>query len=252
MIEGLYKLAANRNRWMACVFLAYLTFAFIFGIAYYLIYLNDRHSFAFNSDILRAQSDAVELASRRRLSQFASETSVLQQLRRDLTAVDSDPIMGLESGGLFATSTIRGSNAVYTVIWPKARYTAPVASEPPPTDLRIAPLNGQKETKIVGDSRYELPSTIVEFRRLADTWISDWQRQQKETDAILQSLKTDSPEIWSYWDFLYFSAITQFTVGYGDILPNSTLVRLVVMLQICIAAALLVVVINVAFVTGKS
>ena len=45
----------------------------------------------------------------------------------------------------------------------------------------------------------------------------------------------------------YFSAITQFTVGYGDILPNATSVRLVVVLQTFVAALLLVVVLNLTF-----
>lgn len=33
------------------------------------------------------------------------------------------------------------------------------------------------------------------------------------------------------WNFLYFSAVTITTLGYGDILPNSTLVRILVMFE---------------------
>lgn len=33
------------------------------------------------------------------------------------------------------------------------------------------------------------------------------------------------------WNFLYFSAVTITTLGYGDILPNSTMVRVLVMLE---------------------
>jgi hypothetical protein len=40
-----------------------------------------------------------------------------------------------------------------------------------------------------------------------------------------------SADQWSYLDFFYFSTITQTAVGYGDILPNSSAVRIVVIMQ---------------------
>jgi hypothetical protein len=50
---------------------------------------------------------------------------------------------------------------------------------------------------------------------------------------------------WSYLDFLYFSTVTQTTLGYGDILPNSTTVRMVVTIQIVVGLAVLGVLINI-------
>jgi Ion channel/Protein of unknown function (DUF1345) len=48
----------------------------------------------------------------------------------------------------------------------------------------------------------------------------------------LDALDYRATDIWRYWDFLYFSIITQTTVGFGDILPNSTSVRMLVSIQI--------------------
>jgi hypothetical protein len=50
---------------------------------------------------------------------------------------------------------------------------------------------------------------------------------------------------WTAYDFLYFSIITQTTVGYGDILPNCTRVRKLVTAQVLIGLFLLAVFINV-------
>ena len=51
--------------------------------------------------------------------------------------------------------------------------------------------------------------------------------------------------IWTFTDFLYFSTIIQSTVGLGDIQPNSTKVRAVVILQIMIGYLILIVILNI-------
>ena len=61
----------------------------------------------------------------------------------------------------------------------------------------------------------------------------------------LKIIKPGSSEIWSFLDFVYFSTITQATVGYGDMLPNSTGIRMIVALQVLIGLALLVILINI-------
>jgi hypothetical protein len=60
-----------------------------------------------------------------------------------------------------------------------------------------------------------------------------------------KELERESVHIWGYIDFLYFSSITQSTVGYGDILPNDTSIRWVVICQIIFAYAILIVGLNV-------
>jgi hypothetical protein len=54
--------------------------------------------------------------------------------------------------------------------------------------------------------------------------------EQKQTGDSLR-LQIEGKGNLGLIDFCYFSAITMTTVGYGDILPNSRLVRLVVMFQ---------------------
>ncbi len=141
-------------------------------------------------------------------------------------------------------ATFRGTNAEYTVV-----MVAGSSADPHPGPvLHIKSLNGGDEIAIYGHMLFFLPKDADSFRELTDMWITTWQADWKATRRVLDSLATDAPEVWSYWDFLYFSAITQFTVGYGDILPNSTPVRMIIVLQTCIAAALLIVAINIGFV----
>jgi hypothetical protein len=51
---------------------------------------------------------------------------------------------------------------------------------------------------------------------------------------------------WGTLDFVYFSVITQATIGYGDIIPNSHVTRMVVMAQVLVSVALLTVVLTYA------
>ena len=50
--------------------------------------------------------------------------------------------------------------------------------------------------------------------------------------------------IWNQFDFIYFSTITISTVGYGDILPNSTTVRMIVVSEVLLGQVVLVVLLN--------
>jgi ABC-type Fe3+-siderophore transport system permease subunit len=48
----------------------------------------------------------------------------------------------------------------------------------------------------------------------------------------------DKLGIWDYVDFVYFSTMTQTTVGYGDIVPNTTFTRLLAAVQVLMGLAL--------------
>lgn len=249
--DRLYKFASNRNLWLLTVFVCYVSLVFVFGTVYYFIYKSNRGAFAFNADILRSQSSTVKVYSQQRLEQLASEVALLQQLKEELATIDAQPTMDSEVGGLRRTSTVKGSKGVYSFIR-EQMLGAPMSPPPPPTiKLHISAVNSISQATIIGKPEYDVPYSIAEFSGLCNKWIADWENDALKVRTILGTLDTDYPDVWSYWDFLYFSAVTQFTVGYGDILPNSTSVRMIVLLQTCIAAMLLVVIINVAF-TGAT
>jgi hypothetical protein len=90
----------------------------------------------------------------------------------------------------------------------------------------------------------EGPSASPDVRRLINLWKSSRAEANDEVESDLLTIGSEAPRIWTFVDFLYFSVVTQTTVGYGDILPNSRRVRGVVSLQILLGYALLVVVIN--------
>jgi hypothetical protein len=60
------------------------------------------------------------------------------------------------------------------------------------------------------------------------------------------TLNTSRPDIWNFIDFLYFSTISQTTIGYGDILPNSRIVRTLVMVQVLVGLFVVGIIINIS------
>jgi Ion channel len=83
----------------------------------------------------------------------------------------------------------------------------------------------------------------------ADGW-PDWVEVLVDLQMTLlgegyAASRPDDVMTWSYGDFLYFSVITATTVGYGDILPNSTKVRMIVVAQLLTSSFLLVVAVNI-------
>ena len=86
---------------------------------------------------------------------------------------------------------------------------------------------------------------------ILNNWVKDrlfereneYQDLKDEKKEIISQLK-DSNHYLSFWDFLYFSTITQSSTGYGNILPNSQCVRMVVTLQIILGLLTLSIVIT--------
>jgi voltage-gated potassium channel len=66
-------------------------------------------------------------------------------------------------------------------------------------------------------------------------------------DSVIAGIKPNTIANWSFSDFLYFSTITQATVGYGDMLPNSTMIRMIVTIQTLLGVLLSVILIAYSF-----
>lgn len=85
---------------------------------------------------------------------------------------------------------------------------------------------------------------VALFRELALSVIAGLDQSIAVHSKKLQADPGALTEMWPYWDFVYFSGISLTTVGYGDILPNKTLIRMLVLAEILLGVFLLVCVLN--------
>src|SRR5262249_23677578 len=97
----------------------------------------------------------------------------------------------------------------------------PQGFEPSFLSLSVTSSKGQKivdlpSISIIGGFRARF--TDSDFQQLVINLIGQTQGDLAELLRRQGTLSGASPEVWSYWDFFYFSAISQTTVGYGDVL----------------------------------
>jgi len=105
------------------------------------------------------------------------------------------------------------------------------------------PENSESSSRLFGSTllgkKNDIPETVEGFKSLMAEYIKYLETEIDVINIFLASELNNSKDIWKWIDFLYFSTITQTTVGYGDILPNTAKVRFFVILQ-CIISVFLV------------
>jgi hypothetical protein len=225
-----------------CVFIAV---QFFFALIYLRLYKIRESNFVFNGQISERQIEH----TRDEYERIQTAVTILRELRESLNNGVS-PARGSHD----ETAIVLSSGYTCSI-----QYHASVAMGPPPSS-----------TLNIHDSQGKSILTMVDLYNGLKGWLRSASRIETNADwtsavsiAIprceiklsrqmrrMESLSVGSPDIWSDWDFLYFSTVIQTTVGLGDILPNSTSVRMVVAAQIMLGYALLVVVLNAVFGPG--
>jgi len=244
-------LAAIKVYGLLACFGIYLTCLFIFGAIYYAIYRRRPLHFLFNADVQDRQKQifaenlfrhAEDL--RRRTRRLSVEIEALRHLASQLQSGVS-----LEDLGRRKANLTLPSGANYVVEIDTVMDEGPI-SIMPFDYFRITCYDSNGEAFELRE-HYGLEfqgDWNATFRLLAEERERILKEYQLQADGHVhqaRNINQNSDRIWSYLDFVYFSAIAQTTVGFGDILPNHTLVRMLVVLQILVGYGIFVVLLNI-------
>ncbi len=223
------------------LFIIYVASLFIFAGFYYGIYVRAPHTFSFNSDILAAQIDIIRTSAKHDLEKYLLKVNLLQQLVVKMDQGINPPRITENQITEFVTDDYHYIFSQYALI--DLPDIDPLGGLVPVVQnrLQIRDKDGNEisNDELPDESFVRLPKTVDDGKELATHLITTYQQKSGEIQGRLNTLSNPSPEVWSFWDFLYFSTITQTTVGYGDILPNSTVVRMLVIVQVILGIALL-------------
>lgn len=208
-------------------------FAYIY---YYLIFKRQRKHFIFQKEILLGRKEEIENLIR----ELEPEIEVLQHIvgqfeqGKDIEHITAEKTtVNLHSGRKYQISKRLASDVDFMGV--VTDYTI--------VDLSILNSLGKTIGRMsFEDAGYHTFKEHLIYRK----------NQLTRCEQRLETIIDYSPGIWSYWDFCYFSASTQTTLGYGDILPNSTLARMLVIIQVFLGLAILVLAINFVILLFKS
>jgi len=198
------------------VFEIYIIVWIVFGFIYFIMYWNDPTSFAFNEKILESKSQAYKVLAKRELVELNEELVPLKKYQAELLEYK-------------ANEPQRDSWVLGLDIWKENSQRS-----------EQQPKNDQKPVLFYG------PGLDYVNERIATIESSIEYYKNK-----IQTVDSEVPEVWEIADFLYFSLITQTTSSYGDIMPNSRCVRILVSIQLLLSLILVVFVVA-GYSTGNS
>jgi hypothetical protein len=235
--EGDMVLLGDRNIWLLACFAVFVVSILLFAVAYYFIYRSHPMYFLVNADVQDAQREFFRNTAAADIELLASQVEALEYLRRP-----DAPRPTLSNYRAYSKWVDLGSDRRFRlreVLVPvrRTKRVMPV----PALALEVADATGKAGSML-------LPTHSGNWREDFRTLREDRQIRIARLQRRLETVDTETPDIWSYWDFVYFSAITQTTVGFGDILPNATLVRKFVVGQILWSYVIILVLLNAVFI----
>jgi len=210
------------RRSLFLILIGYCTLLFLCAILYFVMYENDPNSFAFTNDLVEQ--------TKVKINKQANEAKI-EKLNEKLNFVV--PIYEQVKKQVPDTSLMSYPRHVYVFI----------IDENISVEFMIFPFYSKQKVHSVNIWSNEeiLVSSSVNYNieYIESLPYDSLDVISNIIDVDIRSINTEIELLekqkgnanWVFFDFLYFSVITQTTVGYGDILPNSTHIRLIVMIQ---------------------
>jgi hypothetical protein len=236
---GIYPLTPRSIR-LVVLFALYVIVLLAFAAIYYLLYRKDPLNYQFNADVATSQQERYLAEEKATTAALALQLAALREVGAELSTGRS-PTEG----------TIRGSLLLRTNSFAAYMYpmTGPPGGGPVGSALEIQTADNRTirrwEWSLPVQKRtWTVSVDIPSLSKLVPELASEIEYDLREHTEALQKPPRLQP-VWSYFDFVYFSGITLTTVGFGDILPNNTRVRMIVLAEILTGVILLVVVLNV-------
>ena len=223
----------SHNLSIALWFVAYVGLIFLFAVFYFRLYREDPARFAFAADVRNAQRESFQKRTNDQVFVLTQEIEVFRYLSEKLSRKQTPVDLANEK------IDVRISDDASFRLFMAGTSQSKSDDQRYPTVAIMGPGDVQLKRFIL-----TFPSLLARWEDVLMRYENKAVSQKRFLEQRLLKFIDDPFDVWSYSDFLYFSTICQSTVGFGDILPNSTIIRRLVVIQIILGYAILVVAIN--------
>ena len=236
----------SHNQWLILMFFVYIAVIVTFALLYDFLCRSNRRNFSFAADILGDQKIEFHARASEELESLHTQDDIYQELY-DRLARKEVSYTNQPKGGYSIT------------------YGEVTLSPDTRVELKSSFILGQgsirthffittysRDGKKLFDLQESRDGQVSDdfFISMCSSHLESIKNRTRQLESRLKSFDSATPDVWNFVDFLYFSTITQTTVGYGDILPNSSTVRVFVAAQILSGYLILAILLNMAFGTA--
>lgn len=217
---------------LVIIFFLFMGLIALFGSIYARLFWSDPRHFVFSPAIVKRQREVAHQEFQTHLERARKTRDLVLELRSAFLRGEVKMSPG--------SSEVALGTHFYDFV-----VTMPSIGLPPMNLLHIFDLEHRVIAYNACRKLVQTPENLLHFHTLTSLHFHDLTEKCSHLEERLASIPSDLPQIWSLWDFLYFSVVVQTTMGLGDILPNSTKIRKLVMTQTLLGYAILVVLLNV-------
>lgn len=232
------KRLSNKNFRLRWVFYVYFIIILMFAFVYQISYNFDHSSFVFAKDVHLSK-----------LSSQIHEDSLLINNLETESKLLNNAIHRFQRPSAMRSDTLYGNFRYIFLRWGLKDYELEMginklafnkSNNGEVITHKINLFNKDKEEPFF-DREVNIKASIEDNKKPEVVGLKIAKKRLSENELELLSLKSSDYLRWNFFDFFYFSTITQATVGYGDMLPNSTFIRILVALQTLIGVFITIV-----------
>ncbi len=248
-------------------FSIYLANIFLFGLIYFTLYKVNPENFVFNIEISNQEIFTDSIEANLKLTKLHEEKlakklvlNKIHNIKTDkyqcISSVTSENETGGFTNGIYTTKIFSCNTDAYEIILREMKSSSQISTKFETENLPrkfIQLLVYKKETdeyifetepKFISSKTKQLNhSSLNHFLGIFEHEINSRLSNVEMVILQLESLKFETPK-WNIIDFAYFSLVSLPIGTYGDILPNSTFVRMLIIIQTLINLYILIYLIN--------